>query len=119
AGRLFENVSLPTIEPAIDSATAASAAEVAQGDGAVAGVPELGVLAAADHYVLVYRMEIRSSFDIQTYDIDASNGRVVQHLSRIQTQQAVGKGTGVLGDQKKVSASAVASLFRTTDRLRP
>jgi Zn-dependent metalloprotease len=73
-GRIFENVSLPAIEPSIDAASAAAIAEAGAGDGAVARAPELGVLAQAEACVLVYRMEVRSPWDIQTYDVNARTG---------------------------------------------
>src|SRR5262245_17355578 len=69
-GRVFDNVSLPTVDPAIDAATAAAKAEEAAGDGAEASPPVLGVLATADQYVLVYRTRVTSRWDIRIYYVN-------------------------------------------------
>jgi len=120
-GRLFENVSVPTTIPSMTAAAAARIAERVQGQGAVADAPELGILPKADGYVLVYRMKVRSAWDIQTYFVNVGTGAVEDHVSRIRRQGAstVGKGTGVLNDQKKVSAAQASGTFQAIDLLRP
>lgn len=50
----------------------------------------------------------------QVYEgVPVFGGQVVRH------QSTVGRGTGVFGDTKKVSAFQVPGFFRTDDRLRP
>ncbi len=119
-GRLFQSVSVPTIEPAIDEAAAAAIAERAVGPDASASDPRLGILATDDRYVLVYRFTVRSSWDVQTYFVNAATGRVEEHASQIRQQNAlVTSGTGVLKDSKKVSALQASGVYQTADLLRP
>jgi bacillolysin len=53
------------------------------------------------------------------YFVDAHDGQVVATYDDLQSQSAVGLGSGVLNDQKKVSAESSGGQFRTADRLRP
>jgi thermolysin len=54
------------------------------------------------------------------YFVDAKTGAIVRQLSDLKTQTAaVGRGTGVLGDTKKMSASSTSGQFYTIDELRP
>ena len=71
-------------------------------------------------YALTYRTHLwRDGRWMQTF-IDANAGGVVLEYNDIKTQAAaVGTGTGVLGDTKKVSASAVSGRFIADDSLRP
>jgi thermolysin len=58
--------------------------------------------------------------DLTLYFIDARTGEILQQRSDAHRQQAaVGIGTGVLGDRKKVSASTQAGGFVSSDKLRP
>src|SRR5262249_35136459 len=87
--------------------------------------PELVVLPAAGddgsvQYRLAWRMRaVTSSADIIQYFLDASSGGGIRQYSDRQTQSAVGRGTGVLGDTKKVSASGKPGFFVAQDLLRP
>jgi bacillolysin len=57
--------------------------------------------------------------DLRQYFVDASNGAILFDYSDLQTQTAViGRGTGVLGDTKKISVST-GTPFTATDRKRP
>lgn len=121
-GQMFENVSLPTVVPSIEGAAAAAIAERAAGAGAAADTPVLGILPKADGYVLVYRMTVRSAWDIRMYFVNAATGAIEDQRSQIKPQQdlpTIGLGTGVLGDQKKVSAAQSSSGFRAIDLRRP
>jgi thermolysin len=51
--------------------------------------------------------------------IDANTGEVVLQYSDKKTQSAVGRATGVLGDTKKISVTAVGSSYQAQDALRP
>jgi thermolysin len=51
--------------------------------------------------------------------VDAHTGEEILRHDEIQTQAAVGTGTGVLGDRKKVSSSRQFGTFLTSDLLRP
>jgi thermolysin len=121
-GATFENVSLPTIVPALDGPAAREAAEAAVGDGAIAGEPQLGILPADDRYVLAYTMTVRSRSNIEIVFVNAATGAVEKRLSRIRFQQdqpSVGLGTGVLNDHKKVSADLFSGTYHAVDILRP
>ena len=50
--------------------------------------------------------------------LDATTGELLREYGDIQKQVA-GTGTGVLGDQKKISVAPSGSGFTTSDRLRP
>ncbi len=55
---------------------------------------------------------------MQTF-IDAHDGHVVLQYNDLHTQSAVGTGTGVLGDQKKISARSASGRYLADDTLRP
>lgn len=120
-GRIFENVSLATTTPAIEASAAAALAEAAAGPGASAGEPELGILPTADGYLLVYRLVVRSPLDVRRYDVNAITGAIAGSLTELRHQDtpAVGKGTGVLNDEKKISTRQLTGGFEAVDLLRP
>lgn len=83
-------------------------------------VPRLAILPRGDgQYALVYTARVASGGDITLLFVDARTGRILHERSDAHTQAAVGVGTGVLGDRKKVSASAQGGTFASADRLRP
>ena len=121
AGRVYEGIALD-VTPSLDPAAAARIAlGAAGGDPVVRGEALLGVLPTAEGgYVLAYRLEVRSELDIRIYYVNARTGTIERWYSRIETQgPSIGRGTGVLGDAKKMSATAVAATFRADDGLRP
>lgn len=119
AGRLFESVDVPSTSPSITPGDAASLASADAGARAVAGPAQLGILPTDTGFVLVYRLTVRTPTDVRRYDIDATTGTVVASRSNVRSQGVVGRGTGLLGDQKKVSAQRVPGAFRLVDVLRP
>jgi bacillolysin len=119
SGRVFEKVSVPTTRPTIDADAARAIAERDLGAGASADEPTLGVLAKDDAYVLVYRMIVKGNLDIRRYDVNAITGAVEGSLTEIRQQSEVGKGKGVLGDDKKVVARRMTSGYQTIDSMRP
>lgn len=79
--------------------------------------PNLTILPTLEgRYALTYRATMRNA---RTYFVDAHTGQVLLEVDEIMTESAVGRGNGVLGDVKKVSANQVAGTFRTQDQLRP
>jgi len=85
------------------------------------GGPELVVLPLEEGgYRLAYRVRafFEKSLDVRQVFLDAATGDVLREYSDIQ-KQAAGIGTGVLGDQKKISVAPGGSGFTTSDRLRP
>jgi bacillolysin len=82
--------------------------------------PELVVLPdAGGPYVLTWRVRAATGTDVREYFVDAHTGAIVKDYSDLKTQSAVGRGTGVLGDAKKISVTVSGGQFSTTDRLRP
>jgi Zn-dependent metalloprotease len=119
-GRLFENVSVASVVPSLDERAAREAAERADGPGAIAGETRLGILPTPGGAVLAYRLIVRSPRDIQTYFVNAQSGAIERHATRIRTDApAIGTGTGVLNDRKKMSVDRLTNSFAAVDLLRP
>ena len=71
-------------------------------------------------YALAYKLHAyRDNGDPITVFVDATNASVLLTLSGRYTQSAVGQGTGVLGDLKKISTVQQAGTYMTHDLLRP
>jgi thermolysin len=83
--------------------------------------PRLVVMPRGDGaYALVYAVRVATAEDITLYFVDAETGAIVHQRSDAHRQtSAVGLGVGVLGDRKKVSASAEGGGFIGADKLRP
>jgi thermolysin len=65
-------------------------------------------------------VQVATADDLTRYFIDARTGEVAWQYSNLQTQTAaVGKGTGVLGDPKKVMSAFFNNTYYTNDRMRP
>ncbi len=84
------------------------------------GRPQLVILPAEDGtYALTWKVRAwLESGDIRLYFLDGTTGVVVLEFSDLQTQ-AVGTGTGVLNDRKKISSRELAGTYLADDRLRP
>lgn len=83
--------------------------------------PELVILPLdAGGYRLTWRMRaVTRGADVIQYFLDARTGDVVLQYSDRQTQSAVGRARGVLGDSKKISVESNAGRFIASDELRP
>jgi bacillolysin len=120
-GTLYEGIDVdvaPRLSPA--EAEARLAARGGRPFGSRGG-PELVVLPLeGGGYRLAYRIRafFEESFDVRQSFQDAVTGELLLEYSDIQTQ-AAGTGTGVLGDQKKISVATGGLGFTTNDRLRP
>ena len=115
-GTLFTGIDVdttPGLSPA--EARAAFYAMSAPPFGLV-GEPSLWVLPLGDgEYALAWRGTLSSFRDVF---IDAGTGETLFEVSRIR-HQAVGLGTGVLGDRRKMATESIGGTFRTRDALRP
>ena len=116
-GNVYEGVDVDT-SPAIEADRAREIVEARTGVE-IGRAPELLILPAGDRYVLTWRVRAATFSDVREYFIDARDGTVAFEFSDLQTQSAVGRGQGVLGDTKKISVSSSGGQFVTTDRLRP
>ena len=81
---------------------------------------ELVILPKEDGgYALAYVTHVWTSDGwMQTY-IDAQDGGVLLQYNDLQRQSAVGTGTGVLGDTKKISTRLLSGRYQADDVLRP
>ncbi len=116
-GNIYEGIDVDT-SPAIEADRAREIVEARTGVE-IGRAPELLILPEGDRYVLTWRVRAATLGDIREYFIDARDGTVAFEFSDLQTQSAVGRGQGVLGDTKKISVSSSGGQFVTTDRLRP
>lgn len=118
-GNLYSDVSLD-VRPSLSSAAALARAEVLVGRPALTNVPpELVVLPRAEGPRLGWIVHARTSRDILRLVIDARTGEEIERTSALRRQAAVGSGTGVFGDRKKMSVSGSGSSFLADDALRP
>ncbi len=80
--------------------------------------PDLFVLPLDEGgYALAYRIRIVTDSDIAVCFIDAHSGALALRYSDLQT--TIGSGTGVLGDQKKVSTTERDGGYVAWDQMRP
>ena len=119
-GSLYDGIAVDT-SPRVSEPAARRTVE------AVAGVAlgarregELVVLPDdSGSFVLAWRIRAATGADLREYFVDAHDGRIVFDYSDLQTQSAVGRAVGVLGDSKKISTVAFGGGFTLDDALRP
>ena len=81
---------------------------------------ELVILPRDDgSFVLAYGTHIWTNQGWMRTYLDAQSGEVVLQYNDLRRQSAVGSGTGVLGDTKKISTTAASGRFLADDALRP
>ncbi len=118
-GRLYEGINV-NVSPAISPERARAAAVGTAGSrGQTRGEITLGILPVQDGYRLVYRVEVRSDWTIREVYVDAASGNIARSVNAIQSQAAIGQGTGVMGVLKKMSTNQTSSTFEAADKLRP
>src|SRR5258708_15091910 len=106
-GRLQDGIAVDTV-PAVTPNQAVRMAEGDRGPGARAvGEPELVLLALASHTALTWTLWVRFDHHLDRYFVDAHTWEVAWRHDDLPTVAALGLGTGVWGDKKKVSADAV------------
>jgi bacillolysin len=106
--------------PVLTGDQAARAAEAASARGSVVvGEPELVLLPRAGAVWLAFSLWVRFDQTLDRVFVDARSGALVHRYSDLHTEAAVGLGTGVWGDRKKISADSGDGGFRAQDRLRP
>lgn len=85
--------------------------------------PELVVLPREAGFALAWRLRANTDpdagFDARMIFLDARDGSVLLEYSDLKHQSAVGTGTGVLADSKKMSVLSGGGGFVTDDQLRP
>jgi bacillolysin len=70
-------------------------------------------------YALAYSTHVWTAEGWMRTFIDAQNGELLLRYNDLKRQSAVGTGTGVLGDTKKISARLVSGRYTADDALRP
>ena len=121
-GTVYDGIDVDT-EPALPQAGAKQRIEALGGAPlGEARQPELVVLPLdAGGFALAWHERVLSTSagTLMAWFIDADTGAVLKTRNELKTQSAVGRGTGVLGDEKKVSVSPSSGRFLTRDELRP
>jgi thermolysin len=119
-GTMYEGIDLDP-SPAIDGAEARDRLAGRLGVEIAPSIePELVVLPRDDgSFTLTWRLRVATRRDARQYFIDATTGETVFDYSDRETQSAVGKALGVLGDTKKISVRAATGQFLSSDELRP
>jgi thermolysin len=117
-GTVYASIDVETT-PTISGKDASAAAARLAGIGREpTRPPDLMVVPRdAGGFALAYRVRLATEDDLIVYFIDAGTGGLVSSYSDLQTE--VGTGTGVLGDQKKVSTTLSSSMYRAWDQMRP
>lgn len=119
-GTLYDDIGIDT-NPVIDEPLARAAIEART--GLAPGRSRAGELVilplASGGYALTWRLRVAVDADIREYFVDATSGAVIFEYSDLQSQNAVGRATGVLGDSKKISTQSASGGFNLTDGLRP
>ena len=118
-GRLYDGLELD-VNPAIAPHRATEVALAAAPPGAhVHGETMLGVLPVPDGgYRLAYRMDVRSDLTRRDVYVDAVSEAILRSINGLQTQAAIGQGTGVFGGPRKVVANQVSSTYQAADTVR-
>ena len=121
-GTLYNGIAIP-VAPTLSQAAAKQRIEAL--GGATLGdtrQPELLILpVAGGAYTLTWyeRIFSPSTATLTAYFLDAHTGAVVKARNDLKKQGTVGRGTGVLGDQKKMSVTPQGGRFLALDALRP
>ena len=121
-GNLYSGIDVATDATIDADAVRDRITDLAGTEQAIDNTPELVVLPRDDgaRFALAWRMRaVTRDADFIQYFIDASSGAVLMQYSDRQTQSAVGRAVGVLGDNKKISVSGSGGSFTTVDLLRP
>jgi thermolysin len=99
-----------------------AAAVIARITGVAPGpyrAPALVVAPVDERFRLAYAATVFTPQGADAFLIDAQSGVVLKRTSGVREQAAVGTGTGVLGDLKKMSVAATSGTYTADDRLRP
>jgi thermolysin len=119
-GELSPDLTISTAAAlSVDDATARIQRD-AGSDATIVRAPELTILRRQSGEVrLAYQAVVSQRHDVSRVFVDANTGAQLLRFSEIARQSAVGSGTGVLGDTKKVSALLEARTYFADDQLRP
>jgi len=119
-GNVYSDINV-SVDPVLTSSDAAAIVKRESGvDLGPAKMPQLLILPRDGDYRLVYDARAYTADGATEYFIDANDGSILLTLDAAQRQSAaIGVGTGVLNDQKKMSVTEQAGTFFADDSLRP
>jgi bacillolysin len=119
-GAIYDGIDLDTT-PQVSALDAQDAVAALSGSDARAiRLPTLVVLPLeSGGFALTYQTRAWSAEGPTVYFIDANDGTLTWKYSNLQTQSALRRGKGVLGDDKKVSMRSVSGQIIADDTLRP
>jgi Zn-dependent metalloprotease len=119
-GVMYDDVGAETTAALSPGEARAIVEELAETELPASYEPELVILPVdGGRFALTYRARAFGVRGPVVYFIDARTGALVRAVSDLQTQAAIGIGTGVLGDRKKLSVTRAGTEYRTDDTLRP
>ena len=118
-GQIYDTAAVKEVKAA--KTADAVAKTLRDGGDTLLGEPALAFLGLEDGSVaLVYEVSVhRNLRQARTLYLDAATGAERLSLPLAKDQGAVGEGTGVLGDRKKMSTRLVGGSYYTDDQLRP
>ncbi len=122
-GNLYEGIDIES-RPALSEAAARRALEASH-PGARIFPDEVDLMVLplqegdAVTYALAWRGQVLTGMDVRVVFVDAQTGAVRLDYTDRDKQSSVGKGTGVLGDTKKISVSNASGTYQAKDPLRP
>ena len=110
-----------SLVPKLDAAAAVARVTAIAGRPPMGGdAPELVVIPVPDGtFRLAWLSHVRTGGDVVALYIDAQTGAEAWRYSTLHRQSAVGVGTGVLGERKKMATQQQTGGFFATDQLRP
>jgi Zn-dependent metalloprotease len=119
-GTMYDGISADT-DPAIAEIDARRIVEARA--GVQLGASRAGELVIlprdTGEHALTWRIRAATGADLREYFIDAHTGAIIFEYSDLQSQSAVGRATGVLGDSKKISVARFGGGYTLDDVLRP
>jgi bacillolysin len=118
-GNAYDDIALD-VTPELSVADAAQLVRARTGvELGPSHMPTLCIFPADGGYRLAYKATAFSADGGSDLVIDANNGSIIQETDALQRQAAVGSGTGVLGDRKKMSVLSMSGIYGAGDDLRP
>ncbi len=118
-GTVFDDISLD-VTPSLSTGDVVALLADQTGEELGPGrQPTLCVFPTEEGYHLAYAATVFTAEGATAFIVDAMDGRILQQSDGLRAQSAVGTGTGVLGDQKKMSVTAESGAYNTRDPLRP
>jgi bacillolysin len=120
-GQVYDGLAADTTPEIDEDAATRTIEELTGSEVALTEQPELVILPQTERGSrLAWRLRAMSASDIRVYFVDARTAEIAMDYSDLQTQApAIGRGTGVLGDTKKVSARTGSGGFLANDAMRP